>query len=86
MPATDAARRLLNSAVKSISKLYCIGLEKCHYFKLGNVDDLRDRIVFWASRGTSVNEKTLQKNWIKQRYDWLDIAKRTVDVYESVSG
>ncbi len=63
-----------------------VGLPAEHYFPLGNIDALADRI-----RRKSVEELTpaareTSRLWVTQRYDWRNIAERTLNVYVSSLG
>jgi glycosyltransferase involved in cell wall biosynthesis len=58
-----------------------VGLPAEHYFPLGNVDALADRIRRQSSNGLTLAARESIRAWVAQRYDWQDIAEKTVRLY-----
>jgi glycosyltransferase involved in cell wall biosynthesis len=58
-----------------------VGLPAEHYFPLGNVDALADRIRQQSSNGLTLAARESIRAWVAQRYDWHDIAEKTVKLY-----
>jgi glycosyltransferase involved in cell wall biosynthesis len=64
-----------------------VGLPAEHYFPLGNVDALADRIKRQSSNTLTLAARESIRSWVVQRYDWQDIAEKTVRLYAScISG
>lgn len=61
-----------------------IGLGKEHYFPLGDVDGLAQRIVDFSMQPRSQESCNERKAWVSSRFNWNDIARKTVDVYQVV--
>jgi glycosyltransferase involved in cell wall biosynthesis len=61
-----------------------VGLPAEHYFPLGNVESLTDRLRLFAERELTDAERFARRNWVACRYDWRDIAARTLGVYRRV--
>lgn len=58
-----------------------VGLSAEHYFPLGNVDALADKIRLQSSNGLTSAARESIRAWVAQRYDWQDIAEKTVRLY-----
>jgi glycosyltransferase involved in cell wall biosynthesis len=58
-----------------------VGLSAEHYFPLGNVDALADRIRLQSINGLTLAARESIRAWVAQRYDWQDIAEKTVRLY-----
>jgi glycosyltransferase involved in cell wall biosynthesis len=64
-----------------------VGLPAEHYFPLGNVDALADRIRRQSSNVLTLAARESIRAWVAQRYDWQDIAEKTVRLYANcISG
>lgn len=57
-----------------------------HYFPLGDRDALSDLLRDFAGSGVSAEDQRARREWVSQRYDWRDIAIRTIEVYRRVLG
>ncbi|MFI3156956.1 MAG: glycosyltransferase family 4 protein [Methylococcaceae bacterium] len=58
-----------------------VGLPAEHYFPLGNIDKLADRIRQQSLEGLSTVARESTRVWVTQRYDWRDIAEKTLGLY-----
>jgi glycosyltransferase involved in cell wall biosynthesis len=63
-----------------------IELPEEHYFPMGDVNMLSAKIRDFASRSLTHEERETRRTWVSQRYDWKDIAQRTLEVYQGVMG
>ena len=61
-----------------------VGLPDGHYFPLGNVEALTALIRSFAAKPLTDDVRQERRVWVMSRYDWRDIAKRTLDVYREV--
>ena len=59
-----------------------VGLPETRYFKCGDLNDLKKKILFHINRKINKNEKAYFKLQIKEKYDWARIAEQTIKVYE----
>ncbi len=57
-----------------------VGLSVEHYFPLGGINVLADRIRL---KGLAPVVCESRRGWVTQRYDWRDIAEKTVGLYVS---
>ncbi|MEY3758733.1 MAG: hypothetical protein RIR39_224 [Pseudomonadota bacterium] len=60
-----------------------IGLSAEHYFPLGDIETLADRIILLSSVSQTMVERNRIRAWVTQRYDWRDIAEKTLGLYIS---
>jgi glycosyltransferase involved in cell wall biosynthesis len=58
-----------------------IGLEKTHYFPLGNVVELADRLQSFALRRWPMEMRECTRRWVAERYDWRSVTMQTISVY-----
>jgi glycosyltransferase involved in cell wall biosynthesis len=58
-----------------------VGLPAEHYFPLGDVPQLGDRLRRFAQRPLSAEQSAAARNWVFERYSWPGIARLTADVY-----
>lgn len=58
-----------------------VGLSAEHYFPLGNIQSLADRIILLSRESLTMHERTSIRVWATQRYDWREIAEKTLNVY-----
>jgi glycosyltransferase involved in cell wall biosynthesis len=58
-----------------------VGLSAEHYFPLGNIESLAERIEQFSNKSLTKLERENIRVWVTQRYDWRDIAKKTLQVY-----
>lgn len=62
-----------------------VGLPAEHYFPLGNVDALAARLGEFAAQSLTAETRDARRAWVSERYDWHDIARRTLAVYRAVA-
>lgn len=60
-----------------------VGLPPEHYFPLGNVEALASRLSEFAGRELTDEARESRRRWVSERYDWRDIANRTLAVYRA---
>jgi glycosyltransferase involved in cell wall biosynthesis len=63
-----------------------VGLPAEHYFPLGGVDALAERLREFVGQTLTDEARESRRRWVSERYDWRDIAKRTLAVYREVVG
>lgn len=61
-----------------------VGLNSEHYFSLGDIADLREKLIKQTQQTVTQESKAELRDWVKQRYNWLDISKKTKQVYEEL--
>jgi glycosyltransferase involved in cell wall biosynthesis len=61
-----------------------VGLPNEHYFPLGDVGALADRLKIFSARPLLDDDREVRRTWVMSRYDWRDIAKRTLEVYRDI--
>lgn len=61
-----------------------VGLSRERYFKCGDIDDLKKKITHHLSNPITMDEKSLFRTQIKEKYNWDLIAAQTVKVYDGV--
>jgi len=59
-----------------------IGLDKTHYFPLGDVHELAAQLQSFAQLRWPVEMRESTRRWVAERYDWRSVVKQTVRVYE----
>ena len=62
-----------------------VGLSSEHYFPLGDVPALADILRKIATSGFDLQHEASVRNEFKRRYDWERIAKKTLNVYHSMT-
>jgi glycosyltransferase involved in cell wall biosynthesis len=62
-----------------------IGLAKEHYFPLGRTDVLTERLGEFSAQPRSKEACDQRRAWVSARYDWNDIAIRTLAVYKALA-
>ena len=60
-----------------------VGLPEKHYFPLGDVDALSQKLVAFSSVPISEEDKNKLQAWVTDNYSWDVIAQNTLDVYKS---
>lgn len=62
-----------------------VGLPAEHYFPLGGIDVFADRIRQLSVKGLTITavERQSRREWVSQRYDWRNIAEKTLGLYVS---
>lgn len=63
-----------------------IGLGAEHYFPLGNITALAQRLTDFSTRPLAAADRERRRQWVRERYDWREIAARTREVYAAVAG
>lgn len=63
-----------------------IGLPAEQYFPLGDVDALADRIKQQLIKCLPSVARESRREWVRERYDWNDIARKTLDLYMNCLG
>lgn len=63
-----------------------VGLSPEYYFPLGGIDVLADRIRLQSTKDLTAVVRESTRIWVTQRYDWRDIAEKTVRLYDSCLG
>lgn len=58
-----------------------VGLSADHYFELGNVNELSEKIMLLTKRSLDDEEISKVKSWVKKHYDWHEIRDKTVKAY-----
>lgn len=61
-----------------------VGLPTEHYYTLGDVDALAARLSEFAARPLNPETRESRRAWVSERFDWRDIACRTMAVYQTV--
>lgn len=61
-----------------------VGLPSEHYFPLGDVKALSIKLQMFAGAPLLAEDRESRRDWVMRRYDWRDIAKRTLEVYREV--
>jgi len=62
-----------------------VGLPAEHYFPLGDVPALAAHLKDFAAQPLTVEERESRRAWVSGRFDWKDIARRTLKVYQAVA-
>lgn len=61
-----------------------IKLPEDQYFPLGNIEVLAEKIRYFTKKPVTAEEKQARRDWVAQRYNWRDIAEKTLAVYQKV--
>jgi glycosyltransferase involved in cell wall biosynthesis len=61
-----------------------VGLPAEHYYPLGDVDALVARLREFAARPLTPETRESRRAWVSERFDWRDITRRTMAVYQTV--
>lgn len=61
-----------------------VGLPTEHYFPLGDVAALAARLGEFAVRPLDMETRDARRTWVTERFDWRNIAQRTIEVYQTV--
>ncbi|MBN8777996.1 glycosyltransferase family 4 protein [Thiobacillus sp.] len=61
-----------------------VGLSAEHYFPLGDVAALAAHMRDFAAQTLTVEARESRRAWVSGRFDWKDIARRTLEVYQTV--
>lgn len=60
-----------------------VGLPAENYYPLGDVDALAARLSVFAARPLNPETRESRRAWVAERFDWRDIARRTMAVYQA---
>jgi len=63
-----------------------VGLSEEHYFPLGDIEKLADRLKWWTCRELTEADRESRRAWVSKRYNWKDIAASTYKQYREVAG
>ena len=58
-----------------------VGLSSKNYFRLGNIDELSDRLTEFSTASFDNAHRSEQIEWVRKNYDWDHIASETYKVY-----
>jgi glycosyltransferase involved in cell wall biosynthesis len=61
-----------------------VGLPAENYYPLGDVSALSARLSKFAVRSLNAETRESRRAWVSTRFDWRDIARRTMVVYQAV--
>lgn len=61
-----------------------VGLPAEHYFPMGDVAALAARLGEFAVRPLDMKTRDARRAWVTERFDWRNIAHRTMAVYQEV--
>ncbi len=61
-----------------------VGLAKERYFKCGDVEDLKEKIIYHLANPIGMGEKSIFRSRIEETYNWAKIADQTIKVYEEI--
>ncbi|NEV62210.1 glycosyltransferase family 4 protein [Thiorhodococcus minor] len=61
-----------------------VGLDRDHYFRVGDPADLAKRLVEVSSEQRPSDYRMRVQEWVRSNYDWKDIARSTLGVYKRV--
>jgi glycosyltransferase involved in cell wall biosynthesis len=61
-----------------------VGLPAEHYYPLGDVTTLAKRLKEFAAQALTARARESRRAWVSERFDWRDIARRTLAVYKAV--
>jgi glycosyltransferase involved in cell wall biosynthesis len=61
-----------------------VGLAAEHYFPLGNTDVLAERLREFSALPRSDERCDQRRAWVSSRFNWNDIARKTMEVYRVV--
>ncbi len=61
-----------------------VGLPVEHYFPLGDVTALAGKLTEFAAYPLTEEVCQARRTWVSHRFDWHDIAQRTLEVYRAV--
>lgn len=62
-----------------------VGVPSEHYFVLGDVGALAARLAEFSAQPLTVAARESRRAWVSERFDWHDIARRTMAVYQEVA-
>ena len=82
LEALSYGLRVLVSDIAPNKEVY---LEKACYFSVGNIEALATKMQEFMNMPLTKEEKTKQISMVAERYDWGEIADKTLQVYKQVA-
>ena len=76
----------LRSVASDIPANLAVGLSAAAYFGLGDIDALSSKLKDLAASNWTVEDRERVRRWTRDKYNWEDIADRTVATYQSAFG
>lgn len=61
-----------------------VGLPTQHYFALGDVDALVEKLCEFAMIPLTQEAREIRRSWVSERFDWGDVARQTAAVYRTI--
>jgi glycosyltransferase involved in cell wall biosynthesis len=61
-----------------------VGLPDEHYFPLGDVNALSERLAEFSAKYLTAEDRETRRSWVSGRFNWNDIARQTLAVYKTV--
>ena len=61
-----------------------IDLPEKHYFPLGDITALSQKLRHFGERPLSLSERIKIRKWVEERYNWTTIASQTLSTYENM--
>lgn len=58
-----------------------VALGAKHYFPLGDIQALSEKIKQWSIEGLEEKERENTRNWVTKQYNWRSIAEKTLQLY-----
>lgn len=59
-----------------------VGLDCSRYFRLGAIDELAEKMSSRAVTRADAAERHKTREWVAERYNWTNVAERTLQVYQ----
>jgi glycosyltransferase involved in cell wall biosynthesis len=59
-----------------------LGLSEEHYFPLGNIEALADRIKLMSTEGMAMSSREYSREFVSRLYNWQKVAEKTRKVYD----
>ncbi|MDA7922076.1 glycosyltransferase family 4 protein [Verrucomicrobiales bacterium] len=74
----------LNVVASDIPSNMEVNLDEERYFELGNTRQLASRLKYWSERVPDRETRKTTREWVVTTYNWPEIARNTLNVYNSV--
>jgi glycosyltransferase involved in cell wall biosynthesis len=74
----------LNVVASDIPSNMEVNLDEERYFELGNTKQLASRLKYWSERVPDGETRKATREWVVTTYNWPEIARNTLNVYNSV--
>lgn len=62
-----------------------VGLPVEHYYPLGNMKILSQRLAEFAARPLAMADRDKRRAWVSARFNWEAIARQTLEVYQALA-